>query len=58
MAQPALTPIPATSPSERQQQLLADAGRYLAGGGMGLFGAGNAHRADTSECRSEMHDSA
>ena len=37
MAQPALTPIPATSPSERQQQLLADAGRYLAGGGLGLF---------------------
>ncbi len=37
MAQPALTPIPATSPAERQQQLLADAGRYLAGGGLGLF---------------------
>src|SRR6478672_7555883 len=37
MAQPALTPIPATSPAARQQQLLADAGRYLAGGGLGLF---------------------
>src|SRR5258707_10410670 len=37
MAQPALTPIPETSPSDRQQQLLADAGRYLAGGGLGLF---------------------
>src|SRR5207245_4031854 len=35
--QPALTPIPATAPGERQQQLLADAGRYLAGGGLGLF---------------------
>jgi glutamate-1-semialdehyde 2,1-aminomutase len=37
MAQPALTPISAAAPAERQRQLLADAGRYLAGGGLGLF---------------------
>ena len=37
MAQPALTSISAASPAEHQRQLLADAGRYLAGGGLGLF---------------------
>src|SRR5262245_21635794 len=37
MAQPALTSISTAAPAERQQQLLADAGRYLAGGGLGLF---------------------
>ena len=37
MARLALTSISAASPAEHQQQLLADAGRYLAGGGLGLF---------------------
>ena len=31
------TPIPAVAPAQRQAQLLAAAGRYLAGGGLGLF---------------------
>jgi glutamate-1-semialdehyde 2,1-aminomutase len=37
MAQPALTPVPGRSPADKQAQLLSDAGRYLAGGGLGLF---------------------
>jgi len=32
-----LSPIPETLPAQRQTQLLAAAGRYLAGGGLGLF---------------------
>jgi glutamate-1-semialdehyde 2,1-aminomutase len=31
------TPIPAVAPAQRQAHLLAAAGRYLAGGGLGLF---------------------
>jgi len=37
MLQSELTPVAATPPAERQARLLANAGRYLAGGGLGLF---------------------
>src|SRR5260221_8344623 len=37
VAQRQLNSIPAVPPAERQAQLLAAAGRYLAGGGLGLF---------------------